>query len=282
MTPYNSLAQAMLSVDYQNQASVSMTDPERCIAALHGVALRRRGCCAGAKALLGRNVASVALTEQGARQMRSLDFSRYALSSCVLVAMLAGCGSNAPSARLMPVGSAYRTSQNVFDGGAAPPKCKGQTPVPHGAQVSEHISRRPDVLCVPSLDGFGGELGFPGARPPGPINLIVESKHYLKLGKLKAIFTLQWLPGWQFSFGPIAPPGGITGKKIIPGETYTAYGQYDFDGGHTNVGPCYSVASRGQYGGVFKNLGSLMEKRSGSFFVWTLGIYPGKDAKSRC
>ncbi|MFY9664934.1 MAG: hypothetical protein WAK19_10825, partial [Candidatus Cybelea sp.] len=139
-----------------------------------------------------------------------------------------------------------------------------------------------DVLCVPSFDGFGGELGFPGAHPPGRIKLIVESKHYLKLGKLKAIFTLQWLPGWQFSFGPIAPPGGITGKKIIPGKTYTAYGQYDFDGGHTNVGPCYSIASRGQFGGVFKNLGTLMEKRSGSFFVWTLGIYPGKEAKSRC
>ncbi len=130
--------------------------------------------------------------------MRSLDFSRYALSSCVVAAMLAGCGGNAPSGRLIPVGSADKTSQNVVDGGGTPPKCKGQTFIPHGAQVSGYISRRPDVLCVPSFDGFGGELGFPGAHPPGRIKLIVESKHYLKLGKLKAIFTLQWLPGWQF------------------------------------------------------------------------------------
>lgn len=33
--------------------------------------------------------------------MRSLDFSRYALSSCV-VAVLADCGGNASSARLTP------------------------------------------------------------------------------------------------------------------------------------------------------------------------------------
>jgi len=30
------------------------------------------------------------------RQMRSLDFSRYALNSCVAVAMLAGCGGSQP------------------------------------------------------------------------------------------------------------------------------------------------------------------------------------------
>lgn len=214
--------------------------------------------------------------------MKSLGLNRHALNSCVVVAMLAGCGGNAPSARLIPVGSAYKNSQNVFDGTRRPPKCKGQAPIPHGAQVTERIARRPDVLCVPSFDGFGGELGFPGAHPPGPIKLMVNSSHYFKLGNLKPIFTLQWLPGWQFSFGPTAPPGGITGRKIIPGTTYTAYGQYSFDGGSTKVGPCYSVASRGQFGGVFGNLGSLMEKRSGSFFIWTLAIYPGNEAKRRC
>ena len=214
--------------------------------------------------------------------MRSLDFGRRALSGCVVASMLAGCGGSAISARLIPVGSAYKTSRNVFDGARTPPKCKGQTFIPHGAQVSGYISRRPDVLCVPSFDGFGGELGFPGAHPPGRIKLIVESNHVMKLGNLKPIFTLEWLPGWQFSFGPIAPSGGITGKKIVPGQAYTAYGEYSFDGGSTKVGPCYSVASRGKFGGVFKNLGTLMEKRSGSFFVWTLWIYPGNEAKRRC
>ena len=197
-------------------------------------------------------------------------------------ALLHGCGGSAPPAALIPTGSRYQASWNVSDGGGTPPKCKGQVRIPHGAQVLERISRRADVLCVPSFGGFGGELGFPEARPPGNIELIVESSHAFELGNVKPIFTLEWLPGWQFSFGPKAPPGGITGRKIIPGKTYTAYGEYTFDGGHTFVGPCYSVASRGKFGGVFKDLGTLMERRSGSFFVWTLWIYPGDEAKRRC
>src|SRR5579871_4823024 len=38
----------------------------------------------------------VAFTERGARGMRSLDFGRYALSSCVAAAMLVGCGGSQP------------------------------------------------------------------------------------------------------------------------------------------------------------------------------------------
>jgi hypothetical protein len=38
----------------------------------------------------------VAFTERGAKQMRSLDFGRYALCSCVTAAMLAGCSASQP------------------------------------------------------------------------------------------------------------------------------------------------------------------------------------------
>lgn len=214
--------------------------------------------------------------------MIRLNLRRCALSLCASLSVLAGCGGNVPLVQPIQIGSAYKTSQNAVDDTRTPRKCKGQTPIPHGAQVVEYISRGGEALCAPSFGGFGGELGFPGAHPPGKIKLMVDSNQVMKLGDLKAIFTLEWLPAWQFAFGSTAPPGGITGKQLIPGKTYTAYGSYSFDGGSAKVGPCYSVASRGKFGGVFKNLGTLMERRRGAFFVWTLGIFPGNEAKRRC
>jgi hypothetical protein len=43
-----------------------------------------------AETLLG----TVAFTDRGAKQMKSLNLGRYALSSCVAAAMLAGCGGS--------------------------------------------------------------------------------------------------------------------------------------------------------------------------------------------
>ena len=69
---------------------------------------------------------------------------------------------------------------------------------------------------------------------------------------------------------------------MIPGKTYTGSGVIYFHGGHKDVGPCYSVAKRGKYGGVFNNLGTLMEKQDGSFLTWDLTIYEGKEASRKC
>jgi len=44
----------------------------------------------------------VAFTEQGAKQMKSLGFCRYALRSCVAAAMLAGCGGSQ-----LPIGAPW-------------------------------------------------------------------------------------------------------------------------------------------------------------------------------
>jgi hypothetical protein len=149
--------------------------------------------------------------------------------------------------------------------------------------VVERIPKQGATLCVPSFRGFGGDLGFPGVKPaPEPVKLIVTvPQRGMKLSRTP-IFSLQWLPSAQFTFGKTAPPGGISGVVMTPGKTYTGYGVIGFPGGSKKVGPCYSVATRGRYGGVFNNLGTLMEKQGGSFIAWDLTIYAGKEATRRC
>ncbi len=207
---------------------------------------------------------------------------RVFLGLFAFAVLLQGCGSNA-SLRLVSTDTSPQTSSEA---GARirPPKCKGQVIIAHHAEVTEHIPREGEALCVPSFRGFGGDLGFPGVHPaPEPVKLIVTVPQLgMLLANHRPIFNLEWLPAAQFTFGKTAPPGGISGARMIPGNTYTGYGVIDFKGGSKKVGPCYSVATRGKYGGVFNNLGALMEKQSGSFIVWDLMIYDGKEANRRC
>jgi len=69
---------------------------------------------------------------------------------------------------------------------------------------------------------------------------------------------------------------------MTPGRTYTGYAVIGFKGSSKKVGPCYSVAAHGRYGGVFNDLGTLMERQGGSFITWDLTIYPGREAKRNC
>ena len=204
--------------------------------------------------------------------------------ACLLsfVCFLYGCGSN-PAVRLASTDTSPQTSSEAATE-VRPPRCKGQVIIAHHAEVTEHISREGAALCVPSFRGFGGDLGFPGVHPaPEPVKLIVTvPQRGMLLANHRPVFNLEWLPGAQFTFGKTAPPGGISGARMIPGKTYTGYGVIYFKGSHKNVGPCYSVATPGKYGGVFNNLGTLMEDQGGSFIVWDLTIYDGKEASRRC
>ena len=198
------------------------------------------------------------------------------------VCVLYGCGSN-PPVRPVSTDTLPQTSSEAGTGNR-PPKCKGQVIVGHHAEVTERVPREGAALCVPSFRGFGGDLGFPAVDPaPQPVKLIVNAPQKgMLLANHRPIFNLEWLPAEQFTFGKAAPPGGISGASMIPGKTYTGYGVIGFKGGSKKIGPCYSVATRGKYGGVFNNLGTLMEKQGGSFIVWDLTIYDGKEASRKC
>ena len=207
---------------------------------------------------------------------------------CLLtfVCFLCGCGSS-PTDRLVSADTSAQTSSEAATE-TRPPKCKGQVIIAHHAEVTEHVPREGAALCVPSFLGFGGDLGFPAVQPaPQPVKLIVNVPQLgilpgMLLANQRPIFNLEWLPSEQFTFGKTAPPGGISGARMVPGKTYTGYGVIGFKGGSKKVGPCYSVATRGKYGGVFNNLGTLMEKQGGSFIVWDLMIFEGKEARRRC
>lgn len=192
-------------------------------------------------------------------------------------ALIYGCGSN-----LQGQPTVANPIPQISNGSATesgPPKCEGQVITRGHAEVTERIPRKGATLCVPSFRGFGGFLGFPGVRPaPEPIKFIVT----VPKQKLDPIFNLEWLPGAQFTFGKTAPPGGISGSTMIPGKTYTGYAVIYFKASHKNVDPCYSVATRGKYGGVFNNLGTLMENQGGSFLSWDLMIFEGKDTTRKC
>lgn len=192
-----------------------------------------------------------------------------------LAAVLCGCGSQGQ----LTVTSPELQTPSEAATNSGPPKCDGQL-ITHGhAEVGERIPRGGASLCVPSIRGFGGFLGFPGVHPaPQPVKLIVN----VPKRNPHVIFNLEWLPSGQFTFGKMAPPGGITGSTMVPGKTYTGYGVMYFKGNHKDVGPCYSVVKRGKYGGVFNNLGTLMEKQGGSVLEWDLSIVNGKDTNRRC
>jgi hypothetical protein len=207
---------------------------------------------------------------------------RVLLNIFALAVLLQGCESN-QSLRVVSTDTSPLTSSEAATK-TRPPKCKGQVVIAHHAEVTEQIPREGAGLCVPSFRGFGGDLGFPGVHPaPEPVKLIVTVPQLgMVLGNHRPIFNLEWLPGAQFTFGKTAPPGGISGARMIPGKTYTGYGVIGFKGGTKKVGPCYSVAARGKYGGVFNNLGTLMEKQGDSFITWDLMIYDGKEANRGC
>jgi hypothetical protein len=168
----------------------------------------------------------------------------------------------------------------------SPPPCSGQKTNRKYASTVVAISKKPKTLCVPAFRGFGGYIGFPAAKPPGMITL-QDSTTYInfrlpKLNSHAPIFYLQWVASWAITLGKKVPESWITGKRIVPGQTYTAFGRVAEDAKTLNLRPCYAVATKSIYGGAFSGLGSLFADHKGAFFIWSLGIYPGKEASSHC
>ncbi len=66
-------------------------------------------------------------------------------------------------------------------------------------------------------------------------------------------------------------------------KPYTAYGRATISGFPFNFGPCYSVATKGKYGGVIGGVGTLLK----GVFVpaaasAVIELYSGKQTSAKC
>jgi hypothetical protein len=91
---------------------------------------------------------------KGAKQMKSLDLNRYALSTCVATAMLAGCGGSQP-----PIGAP----------GAMPQTSAIARHAAHGKSWIEPNASGQDLLYISSADGNVYVYTYPGRRLVGTL-----------------------------------------------------------------------------------------------------------------
>jgi hypothetical protein len=168
-----------------------------------------------------------------------------------------------------------------------PPDCKGQKSTKEYASVTAKLSTKGGSFCIPAFGGFGGTIEYPAANPSVDLTLTSSLKNYNhqpKLGKGKAIFYLQFDIPKATAFGSnVKAGGGLTGSTIVPGQSYTAYGQAVIDSQKISLGPCYSVATKGKYGGVIGGLGTLIENREvPTSATGVIEIYSGQQTSIEC
>jgi hypothetical protein len=170
---------------------------------------------------------------------------------------------------------------------AVPPSCKGQKTTKQYASLTETLRTQGGKLCVPAFGGFGGSVEYPSADPSVKMKLISSTSNYDKmpaLGPGKPIFYLQLAISGGTYFGTNEPAGGgLAAKKIVPGDSYTAFGEATIDGFTVKFTPCYIVAKKSPYGGVIGGIGSLLKSQDvPAAATGVIEIYPGKHAGGKC
>ena len=208
------------------------------------------------------------------------------LVALAAVALAAGCASQAGSRPLPPTLSQHAAAHANPD--AVPPSCKGQKTTRNYASVKDTFSSKGGRACIPAFKGLGGTVQYPPANPATSATLIGSTTNYNKklpeLGSGKAVYYLQIAVQGGTSFGQNAQAGGgLTGKPIKPGQTYTVFGRAVVLGFPINFTPCYTVARKGKYGGVIGGIGTLLQGQNvpaGTSGV--IEIYPGKNATGKC
>ncbi len=171
---------------------------------------------------------------------------------------------------------------------AVPPNCKGQKSTQQYASDKEKLLSKGGNLCIPAFGGLGGSIAYPAVNPPVSISLISSTTNYNhklpSLGSGSALFYLQiaFTTGTTFANNARAG-GGLTGKAITAGSTYTAYAQAIILGFPVNFKPCYTVATKGKYGGVIGGVGTLLKGQAvPNNTSGIIEIYPGQNAPAKC
>lgn len=171
----------------------------------------------------------------------------------------------------------------------SPPDCKGQQNSKHYATLTAPLKSSGGAFCIPAYGGFGGKLEYPNASFNGTVNLTLttSTKNYNNqpnLGNGKALFYIQFAISGGVKFGSkLKSGGGLTGAKIVSGNPYTLYGQAKAFGQTIGFGPCYTTATKGKYGGVIGELGSLVKNQDVPFAAsGVIEIYSGEQTSYGC
>ncbi len=200
--------------------------------------------------------------------------------AALAVVFLAACAQHGST--LLPSSALARVQPDLV-----PPNCKGQKTTKQYASLTVTLSTQGGSLCIPSFGGFGGKLKYPSANPSVKLKLISSTTNYdqmPELGQGTAMFYLQVALSGGTSFGGnVRAGGGLTSATIVAGNPYTAYGQAKVDGFKLNFGPCYTIATKGKYGGVIGGIGTLLKGvRVPAAANGVIEIYSGQQTSKQC
>ena len=210
-------------------------------------------------------------------------FSRSATVAIAVATIMA------PSACSQRAGTLPSTVASQVAPLTSPPECKGQQDAKQYATLTGPLEAKGGAFCIPAYGGYGGTLEYPNASFNGTVDLTLTTSvknynHQSKLGKGTPIFYIQFAISGAVSFGSkIKSGGGLTGGGIVNGQPYTLYGQAKAFGQKISLGSCYTTATKGPYGGVIGEIGSLVKNRSVPFAAsGVIEIYSGKQTAKRC
>jgi hypothetical protein len=169
----------------------------------------------------------------------------------------------------------------------APKDCKGQQNESEYATLSGSLNTAGGSFCIPAYAGYGGKLKYPTVDPSVKFTLSTSTQNWDNFESLLSgtpIFYLEFSISGATRFGDtIKKGGGLTGAGLTAGDDYTLIGQIKVFGQKLELGPCYTTATKGRFGGVIGGLGSLVKGEdlptSASGYV---EIYDGKETSTPC
>jgi hypothetical protein len=213
--------------------------------------------------------------------MRTCLLQPRAVASLLAASMLSACAGHSGNTLLPALPSSVAPS--AFAPMAAPPTCPKQKTSKKDASLTVTLSTGGGSFCVPEFGGIGGFIEYPTANPSVKLKLTSSTTDYNhKLPSLSAgtpIFYLQLALTGPVTFGKDVPAGGgLEGEKIVPSQTYTAFGE-STSPLVEKFKPCYLIAKKNNYGGIISGVGTLLKGVSIPLPVHVQGvieIYSGK------
>ncbi|MGC2635226.1 MAG: hypothetical protein WA215_13575 [Candidatus Cybelea sp.] len=212
--------------------------------------------------------------------MPSLGYRLAGSLAIVATLVFSGCAQHGNGS--LPV-----SPQAVALPDRTPPSCKGQVDKSDYATLTGKLKTAGGSFCIPAYGGFGGNLKYPSLSPS--IQLTVSSgtenfDNFPTLGSGTPIFYLAFSTSGGTTFGKdLKSGGGLTGKQIVSGQPYTAYGEAVVFGDKVKFGPCSTTATKGKYGGVIGGIGTLLKSEDIPFKVsGIIEIYSGEQTSAQC